>query len=175
MLPPGSQVRGEGHTAAPVEFPTEVKEILTRCDPARPGGARRTDAGPLSSDASGAMALSPRGSLGGAAGADVSGPLVCRVSPPVYPEPEVFTGFLGAPRSHPARAHRPRQRPLSRTASARSGQAGSSAPAGAEWDVADQGGPTDRPGAIHALPGTSGASACLSLAQRVGDNGGEDL
>src|SRR5262245_64889933 len=103
--------------------------------PARPGGARRTDAGPLASDASGAMALSSRGSLCGAAGADVSGPLVCRVSPPVYPEPEVFTGFLGAPRSHPARAHRPRQRPLSRTATARSGQAGSSAPAGAEWDV----------------------------------------
>ena len=55
-----------------------------------------TDAGPLSSDAIGAMALPPRGSLCGAAGADVSGPLVCRVSPPVYPEPEVFAGFLGA-------------------------------------------------------------------------------
>src|SRR5438552_3193686 len=69
-----------------------------------------TDAGPLSSDAIGAMALPPRGSLCGAAGADVSGPLVCRVSPPVYPEPEVFAGFLGAPRGHPARARRSRPR-----------------------------------------------------------------
>src|SRR5215831_16418793 len=44
--------------------------------PARPGGAGSADAGPLSPDAGGAVALSPRGGLCCVAGADVSGLLV---------------------------------------------------------------------------------------------------
>src|SRR6267142_3828263 len=79
--------------------------------PTRPGGAGRTHAGPLSPDTNGAVALSPRGGLCGATGADVSGPLIRRASPPVYPEPEVFAGFLGASRRDPARARRPRPGP----------------------------------------------------------------
>src|SRR5262245_8084639 len=79
--------------------------------PARLGGAGRADAGPLSPDSGGTVALSPRGGLRGAAGADISGPLVRRVSPPVYPEPEVSARFLGVSRRDPAWARGARPGP----------------------------------------------------------------
>ena len=62
-----------------------------------------------------------------------------------------------------AKGRRPGRPPLA-------GQAGRRAPAGAEWDIADAGGPAGRPGAVHALSGTPGARACVILTQRRGSS-----